>query len=82
MDRRKFLHGAALTTAALALPRYSFADQQDISAINAEITKRHDESVQRLQQWIRQPSIAAENRGVNEGCELTMLVPSLSRRQT
>ena len=72
MDRRKFLHGAALTTAALALPRYSSADQQDISAINAEITKRHDESVQRLQQWIRQPSIAAENRGVNEGCELTM----------
>ena len=72
MDRRKFLHGAALTTAALALPRYSSADQQDISAINTEITKRHDESVQRLQQWIRQPSIAAENRGVNEGCELTM----------
>ena len=26
----------------------------------------------RLQEWIRQPSIAAENRGVNEGCELTM----------
>src|SRR5881227_751435 len=29
-------------------------------------------SVARLQEWIRQPSIAAENRGVNEGCELTM----------
>jgi acetylornithine deacetylase/succinyl-diaminopimelate desuccinylase-like protein len=28
--------------------------------------------VQRLQEWIRQPSIAAENRGMNEGCELTM----------
>ena len=38
----------------------------------AEIEKRHDESVQRLQHWIRQPSIAAENRGMSEGCELTM----------
>jgi acetylornithine deacetylase/succinyl-diaminopimelate desuccinylase-like protein len=28
--------------------------------------------VQRLQEWIRQPSIAAENRGMTEGCELTM----------
>jgi acetylornithine deacetylase/succinyl-diaminopimelate desuccinylase-like protein len=25
-----------------------------------------------LQEWIRQPSIAAENRGMNEGCELMM----------
>ncbi len=38
----------------------------------AQIAKRHDEGVERLQQWIRQPSIAAENRGMNEGCELTM----------
>ncbi len=38
----------------------------------AEITKRHDESLKRLQTWIHQPSIAAENRGMNEGCELTM----------
>jgi acetylornithine deacetylase/succinyl-diaminopimelate desuccinylase-like protein len=72
MDRRDFVKGAALTTAALALPRLSHADSQDLSAITAEITKRHDESVARLQEWIRQPSIAAENRGVNEGCELTM----------
>ena len=37
-----------------------------------EIEKRHDEAVKRLQTWIRQPSIAAENRGMDEGCELTM----------
>ncbi|HEX3319204.1 MAG TPA: M20/M25/M40 family metallo-hydrolase [Terriglobales bacterium] len=72
MDRRNFVKGAALTTAALALPRLSHSDSQDLNAITAEITKRHDESVARLQEWIRQPSIAAENRGVNEGCELTM----------
>jgi acetylornithine deacetylase/succinyl-diaminopimelate desuccinylase-like protein len=45
---------------------------EDWSAIKAEIAKRHDEAVQRLQTWIRQPSIAAENRGMNEGCELMM----------
>jgi acetylornithine deacetylase/succinyl-diaminopimelate desuccinylase-like protein len=46
--------------------------EDDLSAIRAEVTKRHDETVRRLQTWIRQPSIAAENRGMNEGCELTM----------
>src|SRR2546422_9983678 len=34
--------------------------------------RSHDAAVQRLQEWIRQPSIAAEHRGVDEGCELTM----------
>jgi acetylornithine deacetylase/succinyl-diaminopimelate desuccinylase-like protein len=71
-SRRAFLQGAAATAAALALPRWSRADTSDLSAIRAEIEKRHGEAVQRLQEWIHQPSIAAENRGVNEGCELTM----------
>ena len=44
----------------------------ELSSINAEIEKRHDESIQRLQNWIRHPSIAAENRGMDEGCELMM----------
>jgi acetylornithine deacetylase/succinyl-diaminopimelate desuccinylase-like protein len=42
------------------------------SAVRAEIVKRHDEGVRRLQDWIKQPSIAAENRGMNEGAELMM----------
>src|SRR5207244_11268328 len=45
---------------------------EDAGAIRAEIEKRHDESVQRLRTWIKLPSIAAENRGMNEGCELMM----------
>ena len=75
-DRRTFLQGAAATAAAaaatLAIPRWAQADPGDLDAIRAEVEKRHDESVKRLQDWIRQPSIAAENRGMNEGCELTM----------
>src|SRR5580765_6537781 len=42
----------------------------DTEAIRAEIDKRHDESVERLRTWMKHPSIAAENRGMNEGCEL------------
>src|SRR6202011_498157 len=75
LGRRKFLRTsslAAVAGAAFAWPRRSHAAPADLDAINAEITKRHEESVNRLQNWIRQPSIAAENRGMSEGCELTM----------
>src|SRR4029453_7968947 len=44
----------------------------DLKAIQSEIEKRHDEAVRRLQEWIRQPTIAAEDRGINEGCDLMM----------
>jgi acetylornithine deacetylase/succinyl-diaminopimelate desuccinylase-like protein len=73
-DRRKFLQTTAATAAALALPRWTraAAAPADLDPIFAEIQKRHDESLKRLQTWIHQPSIAAENRGMNEGCELTM----------
>jgi acetylornithine deacetylase/succinyl-diaminopimelate desuccinylase-like protein len=70
MTRRDALGAAATSLAALALPRLAFSD--DRAAVYAEIGRRHDEAVKRLQEWIAQPSIAAENRGVVEGCELTM----------
>jgi acetylornithine deacetylase/succinyl-diaminopimelate desuccinylase-like protein len=41
----------------------------DISDIRAEITKRHDETVRRLQDWISKPAIAAENLGFPEGAQ-------------
>jgi len=72
MDRRTFLETAAVGAAAMAFPRLAQSSAPDLKPIYSEIEKRHDEAVQRLQGWIHQPSIAAENRGVNEGCELTM----------
>src|SRR5947207_1685422 len=74
VDRRTFLERTAAATAALAWPSAppSTRRADDLAPIFTEIEKRHDEAVSRLQEWIRQPSIAAENRGVNEGCELTM----------
>jgi acetylornithine deacetylase/succinyl-diaminopimelate desuccinylase-like protein len=41
----------------------------DFSDIRAEIAKRHDEAVKRLQDWIALPSIAAENLNFPKGAE-------------
>ena len=73
LNRRTFLKGAATGAAVLSCSPCAWSAQQaELDDIRAEIKKRHAESVQVLQQWIHQPSIAAENRGVSEGCELTM----------
>ena len=72
MDRRTFLHGALAGAASLPLRHRAHADQGELNPVWAQIEKHHDEAVQRLQEWIRQPSIAAENKGVTEGCDLTM----------
>src|SRR5437762_7973999 len=46
-----------------------FSGENDLATIKAEIAKRHEEAVKRLQNWIGQVSIAAENRGYPEGAE-------------
>ncbi|HWY43571.1 MAG TPA: M20/M25/M40 family metallo-hydrolase [Candidatus Sulfotelmatobacter sp.] len=83
-DRREFLQGAiaslGASAAGLSMTGLPFAESKgsewmgagEFDAIRAEITKRHDESVKRLQDWIKLPSIAAENRNMSEGCELMM----------
>jgi acetylornithine deacetylase/succinyl-diaminopimelate desuccinylase-like protein len=68
MDRRAFVQSLMAGGAALA----ARAEQADLKPLFAEIEKRHDEAVARLREWIAQPSIAAENRGMREGCELMM----------
>jgi acetylornithine deacetylase/succinyl-diaminopimelate desuccinylase-like protein len=73
ITRRDFLKGTAAATLTLSCgPNAHSATSDELSGLRAEIEKRHDETVQRLQRWIRQPSIAAENRGVVEGCDLTI----------
>jgi acetylornithine deacetylase/succinyl-diaminopimelate desuccinylase-like protein len=46
-----------------------YSAENDLGSIKSEISKRHDEAVKRLQDWIAQVSIAAENRGYPEGAE-------------
>jgi acetylornithine deacetylase/succinyl-diaminopimelate desuccinylase-like protein len=70
VDRRTFIGTTLAGGAALLIGRDAAAAAR--APIYQQIEKQHDEAVQRLQEWIRQPSIAAENRGVTEGCDLTM----------
>jgi hypothetical protein len=72
-NRRSFLGGALAATGALGwADRLQASDAPDTKPLRSEIEKGHDESVKRIQDWIKQPSIAAEDRGMNEGCELQM----------
>jgi acetylornithine deacetylase/succinyl-diaminopimelate desuccinylase-like protein len=72
MNRRRFLHQSLTAASSLALVRRAHAAPDDLKAIQTEIDKHYDEAIHRLQDWIRQPSIAAENRGMTEGCEMMM----------
>src|SRR5213594_1913086 len=72
MNRRTFIKGTAAGALAVTWTRLAWSAENDLNPIREEIEKRHDEAVRRLQDWIHQPSIAAENRGVSEGCELTI----------
>jgi acetylornithine deacetylase/succinyl-diaminopimelate desuccinylase-like protein len=72
MDRRAFLHDLAASAAALALAPAASGGRAaaGLEGVRAEVGKRNAEAVRRLQDWVRQPSIAAENRGMSEGCDL------------
>jgi acetylornithine deacetylase/succinyl-diaminopimelate desuccinylase-like protein len=70
MDRREFVRGVGAAAASRAWPSRAPGASADLARVEAEIGKRHSEAVARLQAWVRQPSIAAENRGMSEGCDL------------
>jgi acetylornithine deacetylase/succinyl-diaminopimelate desuccinylase-like protein len=67
MNRKMLFAIAAFGIIASA--HHSYSAETDLSAIKAEVTQRHDEAVKRLQEWIGQVSIAAENRGYPDGAE-------------
>ncbi len=60
---------ALVTGASLCGSSSAALPAADKAAIQVEISKRHDESVKRLQDWIALPSIAAENRSYPQGAE-------------
>jgi acetylornithine deacetylase/succinyl-diaminopimelate desuccinylase-like protein len=66
---RKTILAAIAAFATLAGANHSYAAGNDLTDIRREITKRHDEAVKRLQDWIALPSIAAENRNYPAGAE-------------
>src|SRR5712664_3868032 len=67
LSRRTLLRGSLAGAASLMLPRLARAG--DLAPVEREIQKRHGEAVQRLQEWIHQPTIAAEGIGADEGVQ-------------
>lgn len=65
-NRRGLLVGAALG-ATMVAPGAAFAAGDDYADVKRAIAAGHDASVKRIQDWIRLPSIAAENLNMAEG---------------
>src|SRR6267378_1831255 len=66
---RKTFFMAAGTAATIFLFHQPAWCADDLTDIKGQITKQHDQSVKRLQDWIHQVSIAAENSGYPEGAD-------------
>jgi acetylornithine deacetylase/succinyl-diaminopimelate desuccinylase-like protein len=64
----RFAVALAALTSFLSAPS-SYSAESDLADIKAEITKQHGEALKRLQDWIKLPSIAAENLNSAEGAE-------------
>jgi acetylornithine deacetylase/succinyl-diaminopimelate desuccinylase-like protein len=68
MNRRAFWLAAVFATVLFGTYSVRAADS-DLADLKAQIAKQHEQALQRLQNWIRLPSIAAENRGFPEGAD-------------
>jgi len=74
-ERRALLGLLGLAGATILLPRgvrAAVSAKPDLAAIRREAVRAHDANVARLQDWIRVPGIAAENRQMPEACAFTM----------
>ena len=73
LSRRGFVQGAVSGAVLAAAPAVVWGGppggQGDKAAVLAEIPKMHAANLQRLQEWIALPSIAAENRNYPQGPE-------------
>lgn len=59
----------ALASALLCCTSVAWSAPADFADIDAQIVRQHDAGVKRLQDWIRLPSIAAEDIGYPEGAQ-------------
>ncbi len=69
MHRLSLLIALVAVVALFVTAQNSWSAENDLADIKAEVAKRHDEAVQRLQEWIKLPSIAAEDLNYPAGAE-------------
>ena len=77
MNRHVQFAAALAALTLLVSAQDSFSADNDLAAIKAEVTKRHDEAVKRLQDWIKLPSIAAEDLNYPPGAEYMAKLPRM-----
>lgn len=58
---------AAMAFVLLSCASIAWSAPNDFADIEAQVARQHDDGVKRLQEWIRLPSIAAEDLGFPEG---------------
>ena len=66
---RQALVAMIAASATLVISNYSRAAGEDFTEVRSEISKRHEEAVKRLRDWIALPSIAAEDLNYPAGAE-------------
>ncbi len=64
----RLISSSAILTVCLSAPA-AFSAANEYPEVRAQVSKQHDENIKRLQDWIGQISIAAENRGYPEGAD-------------
>src|SRR5438046_3141965 len=69
MTGKAFFVAATAAATIFLFNQQAWASADNLTDIKEQITKQHDQSVKRLQEWIHQVSIAAENRGYPEGAD-------------
>jgi acetylornithine deacetylase/succinyl-diaminopimelate desuccinylase-like protein len=69
MNRKALLIAAVVSAAGLLSSQTAWSAPSDLADVKAQITQQHDAGVKRLQDWIKLPSIAAENLGYPQGAE-------------
>lgn len=67
MKSLSILISAALASALLSCSTVAWSVPAELADIEAQVAQQHDAGVKRLQEWIRLPSIAAEDIGYPEG---------------
>src|SRR5688572_21269812 len=70
IDRRGFLAGTAAAAALLSLPRRGRAATP--AGVTAKIDAELETSLARIQRWIQQPSVSAQNIGIEDCNKLTI----------
>ena len=70
MNRTSRIAAALAAFAIISNAPSSYSAENDLADIKAEVAKRHGEAVKRLQDWIKLPSIAAEDLNFPAGAEL------------